>query len=83
MNQYEEKEIQAASHQMHIDDEKRAYSNGSPPRAVSILKVDTTNADLGLRILQDRGLQGDYELDPAMRRRILRKIDWHLMPILT
>ena len=83
MNQYEEKEVQAASNQMPIDDEKRAYSNCSPTRAVSIRKVDTTNADLGLRILQDRGHQGDYELDPAMRRRILRKIDWHLMPVLT
>jgi hypothetical protein len=41
------------------------------------------DADLGLRILKERGDQGQYVLDPAMRKRVLRKIDFHILPILT
>jgi hypothetical protein len=41
------------------------------------------DADLGLKILKERGDQGQYVLDPAMRKRVLRKIDFHILPILT
>jgi hypothetical protein len=41
------------------------------------------DADLGLKILKERGDQGQYVLDPAMRKRVLRKIDCHILPILT
>lgn len=63
-------------------EEKRAYSEITLPGDVPG-KLEHADADLGLRILQDRGDEGGYVLDPAMRRRVLRKLDLHLMPILT
>lgn len=81
MDTHEEREVQPASRSTTAD-EKRPYSQASLPEDVSG-KVAPADADLGLRILQDRGDEGGYVLDPAMRRRVLRKIDWHLMPILT
>lgn len=82
MDTYDDKDVQSALPPT-VTDEKRAYSNVSLPDNVTTGKIATADADLGLRILQDRGDQGDYVLEPAMRRRVLRKIDWHLMPILT
>ena len=76
-----EKEVQPAT-STRMMDEKRTYSEATLPSDVHG-KVEHTDADLGLRILQDRGDEGGYVLDPAMRRRVLRKIDLHLMPILT
>lgn len=81
MDTHDEKEVQQAS-QTTAPDDKRPYSELSVPGDVSG-KVAPADADLGLQILQDRGDGGSYVLDPAMRRRVLRKIDWHLMPILT
>jgi hypothetical protein len=50
---------------------------------ISIGTHYVADADLGLKILKERGDQGQYVLDPAMRKRVLRKIDFHILPILT
>ena len=50
---------------------------------ISIGTHYVADADLGLKILKERGDQGQYVLDLAMRKRVLRKIDFHILPILT
>lgn len=63
-------------------DEKGVVTDVSLPSS----ELGTTarpDMDFGLKILEDRGDQGEYVLDPAMRKRILRKIDLHILPILT
>lgn len=42
------------------------------------------DTDVGLKILEGHGVdQATYVFDPAMRKRILRKIDLRILPILT
>lgn len=61
-----------------------SYTNTNASQAVGeVLPEKRANADLGLSILKDN-LDGErYYLDPAMRKRVLRKIDLHILPILT
>lgn len=63
-------------------DEKVILTSVTPPSS----QLGTTTAialDEGFKILQDRGDHGGYVLDPVMRRRVLWKIDLHILPILT
>lgn len=81
MAAHEEKEVHPVT-PSRVRDEKKAYSETTLPGDIPG-KIEHEDADLGLRILQDRGDEGGYVLDPALRRRVLRKLDLHLMPILT
>lgn len=66
-------------------DEKNGTTNVIPPASeLGTSKViHVGKMDEGLRILEDRGDEGGYVLDPAVRKRVLRKIDIHVLPILT
>ena len=63
-------------------DEKQAATErvSEPARVASHNAAD---ADLGLKILRDRSDNEPYVLEPAMRKRVLREIDLHILPILT
>lgn len=60
----------------HTDDEGKIANN------VQILKhADRNDADEALKVLE--GENGEtIEMTPEEQRRLLRKIDWHLMPML-
>ncbi|KKY36428.1 putative mfs allantoate [Diaporthe ampelina] len=57
-------------------------ASGNDEKAGTVLKhADRNNADEALRVLQ--GENGEaIELSPEDERRLLRKIDWNLMPLL-
>ncbi|RDL32483.1 putative transporter [Venustampulla echinocandica] len=63
-------------------DEKGPMAD-SPPSESHLGAVSKTALDDGLEILEGRGDEGGYVLDPAMKRRILWKIDLHILPLLT
>ncbi len=64
-------------------DEKGVLSETTPHATASLGAHHVVNGDLGLEILKDRSDDEPYVLDPAMRKRVLRKIDFHILPILT
>ena len=69
-------------HSAGFVDEKGAFSD-TTPRTTSFATHHAADADLGLKILRDRVDDEPYVLQPAMRKRVLRKIDLHILPILT
>lgn len=62
--------------------ENGAVASGTDEKAGTILKhADRNDADEALKVLQ--GENGEViELTPEDERRLLRKIDWNLMPLL-
>ena len=64
-------------------DEKETMADATSPGSSHTGVVSDAAMDEGLKILEDRGDEGGYVLDPAMRRRILWKIDIHILPLLT
>lgn len=72
-----------ASRPVQIIDEKGDITNVNSPISEIGMTKHLGTLDEGLKILEDRGDEGNYILDPAVRRRVLWKIDLHILPILT
>jgi hypothetical protein len=65
-------------------DEKTAMAMPTTtPQSTNIETPRVVNADLGLKILQERTDHRLYVLEPALRKRVVRKLDFHILPILT
>lgn len=69
-----------------VVDEKHVEHAHTPSRKWSIQAADAEALD-GLRTveigLEAEQIRDTIELDAAEQKRILRKVDWHLIPLLT
>ena len=64
-------------------EEKQTSMTASPSNSDVGISKNLGDKDVALKILEERGESGPYVLDPAMRKRVLRKIDLRILPILT
>lgn len=64
-------------------EEKSPVSNVTPPPSELKYQHGGDDGDVALKILEGRDGIGEYVLDSEMRKRVLRKIDLRILPILT